>query len=142
MTTTKTKEGNSMVAAQEAQPSTPSSEQAYEENIPHEVEQEEYLNAEEATEEAQKQKKPKKLYDNGESRSGFINGLSVGLGVGCIATFVITWVSLFFTPQLPKEISYESLLSIFIYPLVYLLTVGLIALTAGVVREYYSTRML
>jgi hypothetical protein len=29
------------------------------------------------------------------------------------------------------------LLAIFVYPLVYLLAVGLIALTAGVVREYY-----
>lgn len=72
-----------------------------------------------------------------EDRSSFIHGLSVGLGIGCIATFIILWVSVFFTPQLPSGITYENLLSIFVYPLIYLLTVGLVALTAGVVREYF-----
>lgn len=75
-----------------------------------------------------------------EDRSRFINGLSVGLGIGCIATFVIIWISVFFTPQLPSTITYEVMLSVFIYPLIYLLAVGLIALTAGVVKEYYTKR--
>lgn len=76
----------------------------------------------------------------GGDRSNFIHGLAVGLGVGCIATFVILWISLFFMPRLPSGITYENLLSVFIYPLIYLLAVGLIALTAGVVREYYSIK--
>jgi hypothetical protein len=75
--------------------------------------------------------------DQSEDRSGFIHGLSTGLGIGCIATFIIMWITVFFSPQLPTNVTYESMLSIFIYPLVYLLAVGLIALTAGVVREYY-----
>jgi hypothetical protein len=92
----------------------------------------------------QKQEPPKtkndRLDDSDEGRSSFIDGLSVGLGVGCVATFVIVWIAVFFTPQMPSTITYESLLSVFIYPLIYLLTVGLIALTAGVVREYYVRR--
>ncbi|MEM2280592.1 MAG: hypothetical protein QXZ68_01180 [Candidatus Bathyarchaeia archaeon] len=75
-----------------------------------------------------------------EDRSSFIHGLSVGLGIGCIATFVIIWITVFFSPMLPPTITYESMLSVFIYPLLYLLTVGLIALTAGVVREYYTRK--
>jgi fructose-specific phosphotransferase system IIC component len=76
----------------------------------------------------------------GEDRSSFIHGLSVGLGIGCIATFVIMWITVFFSPQLPSSITYEGMLSVFIYPLIYLLAVGLVALTAGIVREYYALK--
>jgi len=105
-----------------------------EQEAPPELEQE-YQVIEGATE--QKNLRPKSS-DNNEERSGFTHGLSTGLGIGCIATFVIIWVAVFFTPQLPSGVTYESLLSIFIYPLVYLLAVGLIALTAGIVRQYFS----
>ncbi|NWG11319.1 hypothetical protein HXY33_06205 [Candidatus Bathyarchaeota archaeon] len=73
-------------------------------------------------------------------RGHFIHGLAVGLGIGCIATFVIVWISVYFTPRIASQITYENLLSIFVYPLIYLLAVGLIALTAGIVREYYATK--
>lgn len=103
-----------------------------------EIEQQEYQATEETStpKEEVKQKNPK-LNNQVEDRSGFIHGLSVGLGIGCIATFIIVWISIFFAPQLPS-VTYENLLAIFIYPLVYLLIVGLIALTAGIVREYYA----
>jgi len=65
----------------------------------------------------------------------FVNGLAVGFGIGCIAMFIILWVALFFSPQLPEAATYEGLLSIFIYPLLYLLTIGLISITAGLVKE-------
>lgn len=65
----------------------------------------------------------------------FVNGLAVGFGLGCIATFIILWIALFFTPQLSETATYENLLSIFIYPLLYLLTIGLISITAGFVKE-------
>lgn len=74
----------------------------------------------------------------GEDRTNFFQGVAVGLGIGCIATFVIVWISVFFAPRMPSGVTYENLLSIFVYPLMYLLAVGLIALTAGIVREYYS----
>lgn len=112
-----------------------------EESVEQEIEQEEQVAADEHVEQEQEKMENdgQKLNTQGEDRSGFIHGLSVGLGIGCIATFVIMWVAIFFTPQLPS-VTYESLLSIFIYPLIYLLAVGLIALTAGIVREYYSAK--
>ncbi|MGD8565185.1 MAG: hypothetical protein PVF96_02425 [Candidatus Bathyarchaeota archaeon] len=73
-----------------------------------------------------------------EEGNRFVHGLSVGLGIGCIATFLIMWITIFFTPRLPESITYEAMLSVFIYPIIYLLAVGLIALTAGIVKEYYS----
>jgi hypothetical protein len=75
--------------------------------------------------------------NKGGQKNVFINGLYVGLGIGCIATFITMWIAVFFSPQLPPGATYTTMLSIFIYPLIYLLAVGLVALTAGVVREYY-----
>jgi cation transport ATPase len=75
-----------------------------------------------------------------EDKSSFTHGLAVGLGIGCIGTFITLWISIFFIPILPSTITYEALLSIFIYPLIYLFAVGLIALTAAIVREYYSRK--
>ena len=88
-------------------------------------------------------KEPSMLYfgpKHEADRAVFVNGLSVGLGMGCIATFVVMWIAVFFTPQLPAGATYENLLSIFIFPLIYLLAIGLITLTAGIVREYYSAK--
>jgi hypothetical protein len=96
-----------------------------------------------AKEMQERRQEPNMLYfgSNSEAdRKVFVNGLSVGVGIGCIATFVIMWVAVFFSPQLPQGATYENLLSIFIYPLIYLLAVGLIALTAGIVREYYAAK--
>lgn len=102
-------------------------------------EQEESPATKEATEQEEKQEERESgSNDNGKDRRGFINGLSVGLGIGCISTFIIMWIAVFFSSLLPSEVTYETLLTIFIYPLIYLLAVGLIALTAGIVKEYYS----
>jgi hypothetical protein len=79
--------------------------------------------------------------DNRGEKNVFVNGLFVGLGIGCIVTFVIMWLAVFFSPQLPAGTTYQAMLSIFIYPMVYLLAVGLIALTAGFVREYYVPKV-
>ena len=73
-----------------------------------------------------------------KGRNFFLYGLSVGLGIGCIATFVILWITVFFTPRLPSGVTYEAMLAIFIYPLIYVLSLGLVALTAGVVKKYYT----
>jgi hypothetical protein len=73
-------------------------------------------------------------------RASFVHGLSVGLGIGCIATFVVVWIAIYFTPLLPSTLTYENMLAIFIFPLVYLLAVGLVALTAGIVRHYYVAK--
>lgn len=77
---------------------------------------------------------------NGHLDGTFINGLCVGLGLGCIATFVIMWFVIFFTPLVPSAMTYENLLAIFIYPFIYLLAIGLVALTAGIVKQYYTRK--
>jgi threonine/homoserine/homoserine lactone efflux protein len=123
-----------MAAEQEIQPTVPAAEEAYDQAAPQEMEYE----SSEDTADQEHDKHGK--HDPTPDRTGFIHGLSVGLGIGCIAAFAITWISLFFTPQMPVTITYEALLSVFIYPLIYLLAVGLIALTAGVVREYYAAK--
>jgi len=76
----------------------------------------------------------------GVGRGRFVHGLLVGLGIGSLASFVMTWLTVYFTPQLPIGVTYENLLTVFIYPMVYLLGVGLVALTAGVVKEYFTRR--
>ena len=134
-----------METEQETQEDVPQ-EETYEENLQpeQEIEQEEHTAAEESTKPIiiKEEERPKNLRLNSqwEDRSPFIHGLAVGLGIGCIATFVIVWITVFFTPKMPSAVTYENLLSIFIYPLIYLLAVGLIALTAGIVREYYAMK--
>jgi len=128
-----------MATQQEAQENAQNAEE-YDENLQseQEVNLEEHENAEELREQTHENKlsQGNRVNDKGP----FIHGLSVGLGIGCIATFIIVWISIFFTPQLPSAVTYENLLSIFIYPLIYLLAVGLIALTAGIVREYFAVK--
>ena len=105
------------------------------------AQEEEFVVSEEVAEQNMEQNNQQnsRFSNHGEDRSSFIHGLAVGLGIGCIATFIIMWIAVFFTPMMPT-VSYESLLAVFIYPRLYLLAVGLVALTAGIVREYYSRR--
>ncbi len=120
--------------------------QFYEENSEQESEEEaqDFMTNEQPSlgqklEQGQEQQEKLRI-ENEEDKSSFMHGLAVGLGMGCIATFVIMWIAVFFTPQVPHALTYESLLSIFIYPMLYLLTVGLVAVTAGIIREYYTRR--
>jgi len=130
-----------MEAEQEASETTPQGVEASEQSSQQEARTEREEPAGLGGHVAQKQehRKPEDLAPNnhGVDRGNFVHGLSVGLGIGCIATFVIMWIAVFFTPQLPSRVTYEAMLSVFIYPLIYLLAVGLVALTAGIVREYY-----
>jgi cation transport ATPase len=75
-----------------------------------------------------------------QERSNFVHGLSAGLGIGCIAAFIMLWLTVFFTPQLPAGITYQDMLSTFIYPLIYLFALGLISLTVGIVGEQYAMK--
>jgi hypothetical protein len=75
-----------------------------------------------------------------QDRSNFVHGLAAGLGIGCIAAFVMLWLTVFFTPKLPAGITYEAMLSTFIYPLIYLFALGLISLTVGIVGQHYALK--
>jgi len=134
------RKANAMTTEQETQEDIQNEEEIYQENTQpeHEVEQVNCIVAEEHVE----QIKNNSLRTNSQEgdRGNFVHGLAVGFGISCIATFAIVWISLFFTPKLQNTVTYENLLSIFVYPLIYLLSVGLIALTAGIVKEYYSAK--
>jgi hypothetical protein len=124
----------------------PPEETAYKEGIEVEVDEtdEGYQEIPQTNEESiEQQSNPAEMEtdsDNGHLDPPFIHGLCVGLGIGCIAAFAIMWCVIFFTPLVPSAMTYESLLAIFIYPLIYLLAIGLVALTAGIVRQYYSSK--
>lgn len=74
----------------------------------------------------------------GTDRGSFVNGLAIGVGIAFLANFVILWVSVFFGSQLSPAITYEKMISVFIYPLIFFLASGTVLLTAGLVREYVS----
>jgi hypothetical protein len=111
-----------------------------EQGIEGEVSADEAVTSEETMEQKQGLiKRDMKLHAQGD-RASFVHGLSVGLGLGCIATFVVVWIAIYFTPLLPSTITYENMLAIFVFPLIYLLAVGLVALTAGIVRQYFVAK--
>jgi len=75
---------------------------------------------------------------NARSRSSFVNGLAIGFGMAFLATFAILWISIFYASQMSIGISYEKMISAFIYPMLFILATGTVLLTTGTVREYLS----
>ena len=82
-------------------------------------------------------------FANDITRSGysFVNGLAIGLGLAFLETFVILCMSIFYASQLSAGISYEKMISALIYPLLFLLAIGTVFLTMGIVREYVCACM-
>ncbi|KPV64426.1 MAG: hypothetical protein AOA66_0237 [Candidatus Bathyarchaeota archaeon BA2] len=72
------------------------------------------------------------------NRRSFVNGLAIGFGLTFLATFAILWISIFYATQLSSGVSYETMISVFIYPLLFMLGTGTVLLTTGIVREYTS----
>jgi len=85
-------------------------------------------------------KRAETLRARGGSGSSFVNGLAIGFGLAFLATFVILWISIFYASQLSAGISYEKMISAFIYPMLFILATGTVFLTAGIVREYTHVR--
>ena len=79
-------------------------------------------------------KRPKTIRPCGRSRSSFANGLAVGFGLTFLANFIILWISIFYTSQLSAGISYEKMIVVFIYPMLFILATGMVLLTTGIVR--------
>ena len=130
---------------QEAQQASEDWEEVGEESIQQEQETGQKTENEESktTKEIVHQKRKKNERKRGSSitqGSSFVHGLATGLGIGCITAFVMMWMAVFFTPRLPIGITYEAMLATFIYPLIYLFALGLIALTVGIVAEYYTVK--
>ncbi|HDI12038.1 MAG TPA: hypothetical protein ENF63_00415 [Candidatus Bathyarchaeota archaeon] len=81
--------------------------------------------------------KNRKLIYGVEIEKEFVNGFLIGLGVGFLALFTILWTSIFFASLL-AGISYGRLLSVFIYPLIFILGSGITLVVAGLVRQRTS----
>jgi hypothetical protein len=70
----------------------------------------------------------------------FVNGFEIGFGIGCLMTFLVLWISLVFGSQLTLGVTYESIIAVFIYPLLFLIVIGTIFLTAGIVKHLHSRK--
>jgi hypothetical protein len=104
------------------------------------TEKEESKMAEEAPRQRRKKNERKRGFGLTRSSNSFVHGLAAGLGIGCIMAFVLMWIAVFFTPRLASGITYETMLATFIYPLIYLFALGLVALTVGIVSEHYTNK--
>jgi hypothetical protein len=114
--------------------------QQQEQEIGQQIENEENETPAETVHTKRKKNERKRVSNLQQEKSSFVHGLAAGLGIGCIAAFVLMWIAVFFTPQLPPGITYETMLSTFIYPLIYLFALGLIALTVGIIGEHYAVK--
>ncbi len=81
--------------------------------------------------------KDRKLIYGIEIEREFVNGFLMGLGIGCLALFIVLWVSAFFNSQI-SNLHYETIISAFIYPMIFLLATGISLLVAGLIREKTS----
>lgn len=64
-------------------------------------------------------------------KSAFTNGLAVGFGMGCFATFAALLVTAFYYSQTSAQ-AFESTLHSFSLPLIYFFTLGILFLIVGV----------
>ena len=67
-------------------------------------------------------------------KSAFTNGLAVGFGIGCFATFAALLATAFYYSQTASQ-AFESTLSNFSLPLTYFLVLGILFLIVGFVWE-------
>jgi len=146
MTDNKNKVNSMGTSEQETEQTSQDWEEEGEESLQHEketgqqTENEDNEIALETTQQKRKKNERKRGSNVTKDKSSFGHGLAAGLGIGCIAAFVMLWITVFFTPRLSSGITYEAMLATFIYPLIYLLALGLIALTVGIVTEYYTAK--
>jgi len=76
----------------------------------------------------------------GKAQEHFTSGFEIGFGIGCIVTFLVLWISLFFGSRITSEVKYESIIAVFIYPLLFLVIIGTVFLTAGAVKHWDSRK--
>ena len=70
-------------------------------------------------------------------KSAFTNGLAVGFGIGCFATFVALLVTALYYSQTTSQ-AFENSLSSFSFPLVYFFALGILFLIVGLVWERHA----
>jgi hypothetical protein len=73
-------------------------------------------------------------------KSAFTNGLAVGFGIGCFATFVALLVTVFYYSQMTSQ-TFENVLSSFSLPLTYFFILGTLFLVLGLIWERYEKQL-
>jgi len=73
-----------------------------------------------------------------EVEKEFTNGFILRLGIGLVAIFIISWASVFFFLSAISGIDYGNLLSVFIYPMFFMLGSGISLIVTGFIRESNS----
>ncbi|MFQ6068125.1 MAG: hypothetical protein ACE5KD_01130 [Candidatus Bathyarchaeia archaeon] len=73
-------------------------------------------------------------------KSAFVNGLAVGFGIGCFATFTALLVTTFYYSQMTSQ-TFEKTLSGFLLPLSYFFVLGVLFLIIGLVWERYEKQL-
>lgn len=73
-------------------------------------------------------------------KSAFTNGLAVGFGIGCFATFAALLVTALYYSQVTSQ-SLEKSLSSLSLPLIYFLVLGALFLVIGLIWERYEKQL-
>jgi hypothetical protein len=73
-------------------------------------------------------------------RSAFTNGLAVGFGIGCFATFAALLVTVFYYSHTTSQ-AFEGVLSNFSLPLTYFFVLGILFLIIGLIWERHEKQL-
>jgi hypothetical protein len=73
-------------------------------------------------------------------KSAFTNGLAVGFGIGCFATFTALLITVFYYAQLNGQ-TFDHVLPRFSFPLTYFFILGILFLIVGLVWERHEKQL-
>jgi hypothetical protein len=73
-------------------------------------------------------------------KSAFTNGVAVGFGIGCFATFVAILLVAAYNSRVTTQTLEEALMN-FSFPVAYFFTLGLLFLVAGLVWEKFEKQL-
>ena len=73
-------------------------------------------------------------------KSAFVNGVAVGFGIGCFATFAALVITAFYYSE-TTGLTLEAALSSFSLPVSYFLILGILFLAVGLVWERFEKQL-
>jgi len=73
-------------------------------------------------------------------KSAFTNGLAVGFGIGCFATFASLLITALYFSQMGSQ-TFEQALSSFSLPLTYFFVLGVLFLIVGLIWERHEKQL-
>lgn len=73
-------------------------------------------------------------------KNAFANGVTVGFGIGCLATFVALLITAFYYSQISGQ-TFNTTLSNFSFPVSYFFVLGVLFLIVGFVWERFEKQL-